>query len=438
MITVEEAKKIAANIINLVQQVKFIKQQRENIDEKIAKAEVMEKQDVVSHLSKENGDLAKQLISLHAQIKFIKHQLAKDIAESQNTFELLGAINEIESFLAKELNQLVILYDTFNTKLAEEIKIHYGLTDAQKLKVLAKESGASTGFVVQANGHQFYIKESLSYRDEKKINPKELFVYKLLEYTHIGPKAEFILKSFSTSRTGAQICYISTQDVEYSKTDSKGKTFTTDNPDDYTADIIEGKEAQWDQSLRDENFRVELIALSILDDIFLLNDSLRTNPSNYGTLLITDGHHTRYKPKLIDHLPDCKNISFSYPSITYAIQSLKDKLQINMQRRAHSKKRSPFSFALFQKREADGQDYFVESDSQQACVRLLQGIPGKEASDILSAMASAKSDIYMLIDQFPDSFVDDAKTVLEEYCDKAEINIAKIKSIMPTIEHPTP
>ncbi len=436
MITIEEAQKIAINVLELTQQMGLIKQQRETLEERIAKAEEVKNQDVVDQLSKENGGLAKQLLTLRAQTKSIRHQLAKDIAENQNIFELLGAINAIDSSLAKELNRLVVLYDTFNTKLAEEIKIHYGLTDAQALKVLAKESGASTGFVVQANGHQYYIKESLSYRDEKKINPKELFVYKLLEYTHFGPKTEFILKSFSTSRTGAQICYISTRDVEYSKTDFKKKTFTTDNPDDYTSDIIEEKEDLWEQSLNDENFRVNLLALSMLDDVFLLNDSFRTNPSNYGTLLITDGHHIRYKPKLIDHLPDCKNIAFSYPSISHAIQSLKDKLRINMERRIRSKKRPPIFFTLFQKREADGQDYFVESDSQRACVRLLQGKLGREASDILSAIEHAKADIYVLVGHFPDSFVDDAKAMLEEYCNRANVNITELRNLISTGEYP--
>lgn len=44
-----------------------------------------------------------------------------------------------------------------------------------------------------------YVKETNSYRKEKKVNPKELFLYKVLQHVKLGPKVKFLLHDFTNS-----------------------------------------------------------------------------------------------------------------------------------------------------------------------------------------------------------------------------------------------
>ena len=108
--------------------------------------------------------------------------------------------------------------------------------------------------------------------------------HKLMEFANFGPKTKFLLKLFPTSRNGANICYISSQDVEYTKVQNKIKTFFTDNiTDDFS---FEKQSEQWEEALNDETFLIDLLALSILDDALFLYDYFRSNLDNYDFLKI--------------------------------------------------------------------------------------------------------------------------------------------------------
>jgi len=431
MITNEEAKERAREICACLEHNNEIKQQRKKLSEQVNQAEAKQQLEVVRTLSEENRALAYRLRDISGNYDHLKQELAKEIAASERSFALLDAVSTVDNELARQINSLFMAYDTFKVRLGGEIRTHYGLSSDYDLHVLAKERGASTGFVVQIENHTYYIKESLSYRENKKINPKELFLYKLLEYVHLGPKTDFILHSFSTSRTGAHICYISTQDVAYTKITDKQKTFSTDNPNEHEEiGMLEEKIEQCEEALNDENFRRELLALSMLEDVFYINDSLRTNPSNYGIVRIEDSEHVvRYKPKLIDHLPDRPNIYFNYQSIDSAIKSLHFKITINKERRERQRKQPAMFFTIFNRMSGGVSDYFSTAEVLQAYSRLIDGKPDKENSDILTVMFCAQEEINGLIDSFSDSFVDGAREILAAYCEKARPHINTLQEL---------
>lgn len=197
----------------------------------IADAEKNANHEILNSLILAKKELSNKQKQLHDMVREKTHELAKLIAQEKRMFALLDAISELNEDLAKKINQLAVTYGVYFEKALAEIKSHYKLPEELNLKVIAKEAGASEGFIIEAGDKIFYAKESLSYREDKKINPKELFIYKLLEYAQFGPKTEFILRVFSTSRTGAQICYVSTQDVRYTKSKDKRKFFVDDNLD---------------------------------------------------------------------------------------------------------------------------------------------------------------------------------------------------------------
>lgn len=418
----EEIAEKTDRILELQKQIEAINIRRAELGSVLKSTEA-----AAAQTSAERGALARQLRPLQNQLADCRHQFAKEIAEDKESFIILAEVSKKNNSLAKDLMKLFAAYDIFNEKLAVEIKRHYKLPESQTLGVLAKEVGASIGFIVRSNGHKYYIKESSSYRKEKKINPKELLPYRLLQYTHLGPKTEFIVKKFSVSQTGADICYISTQDVEYSKSEAaKHKNFILDNAEAYEDDLFDQASLRWRAALNDENFRAELLALSVLEDAFSMNDAFRSNPSNYGVLVVEEAGRVRYKPKLIDHTADCNNISCSYESPQDSAVSLKEKLEICVRRAKRSQHKPPISSVFFEEKASVGQDYFLESDMGRAFVRLLEGKSGKADSALIQALDKARADIIALIRELPESFVDEASKILTDYCDRAKSKIDKI------------
>jgi hypothetical protein len=69
--------------------------------------------------------------------------------------------------------------------------------------------------------------------------------------------------------------------------------------------------------------------------------------------------------------------------------------------------------------------------------RIMDGKPGKTGSDVIIAMQRAQEEINSLIDQYGDSFMDNAKNVLAEYCERAQHNIDTIQQLLASAENPT-
>ena len=61
----------------------------------------------------------------------------------------------------------------------------------------------------------------------------------------------------------------------------------------------------------------------------------------------------------------------------------------------------------------------------------------KQAQQMQENMQRAQEEINSLIDQYGDSFMDNAKNVLAEYCERAQHNIDTIQQLLASAENPT-
>jgi hypothetical protein len=116
---------------------------------------------------------------------------------------------------------------------------------------------------------------------------KELLVYKVLEHTHIGPKAHFLFPPFATEGG----LFIATQNGAFSKTPGKEKTFLV------FSKLREDAEEQLSKG--SHQVRVEaqkgLTRLELFMRIFGLRDIL-SNSGNFGKVIVSD----QEKWKIID------------------------------------------------------------------------------------------------------------------------------------------
>ena len=135
-------------------------------------------------------------------------------------------------------------------------------------------------------------------------DPKELFVYKVLEYIGYGPKAHFFYDFMSQGGF-----YIATQDLAFTKNPLKQKSF----------DLFSNKIADYNESPALEehnNAKQGLICLDIISRIFGLTDTT-TNPGNFGSVNVAP---SQVKWKLLDfRVPDNPDHYFN-PNIFHGFQ----------------------------------------------------------------------------------------------------------------------
>jgi len=224
--------------------------------------------------------------------------------------------------------------------------------------------------------------------------------------------------------------------VESTQSKSKVKKFVTDLVNDEISNSDE-QTKQWISSFKDKNFIIEFLALSMLDDILILDDTFRINPSNYGSLKISQNDQVRYKPRLIDHLPDCNNIYFQYKSLEELVENLEKKLEINYKHRSSQKKAAPASFGFFsnEKHSQLIRNNFI-AVKDQAYQRLVDGKSGKEGSDLKSSLDKAREDILDLIVEFPGLFIENAEKSLDKYFKKIVGNIDKFTQLSTASHRP--
>ena len=222
---------------------------------------------------------------------------------------------------------------------------------------------------------------------------------------------EIILKKFLTSKTGANICYISTQDVSFSKDPNKRKKFVTDNSSN-----TEGLE-QWEMALNDDEFLINFLAFSIVDDLLFLSDTLRNNVDNYGCLKIHNINTSsiKFKIKIIDHLPDCPNIKIEMEKTENFFNfNLMKKLQINSENRKSFGEEPSSCLTIIKKQKQILEK--LESLEKFSIEKLLmkeknKNIPG----DFSHLVKLAKKEIDDLIEKFPTCFVVKCSEVLDLY-----------------------
>ncbi len=132
-------------------------------------------------------------------------------------------------------------------------------------------------------------------------DPKELLVYKVLEFTGYGPKVHFLLNHMSQGGL-----YIASQDASFSNDPDKDKQFTV-------YDSLKETYNQHDPSIVSLEAQKAFSRLDIFARIFHLTD-VATNPGNFGQVIIYHESQTREKWKLIDFRVETKD-AYSYHNI---------------------------------------------------------------------------------------------------------------------------
>jgi hypothetical protein len=430
------------NILDLKQRIKDLKARKKEIEKAPKYQESLTSStpstdcislmaERISILQQLNGSRRKKIKGLTTELNEAINVFSQSLVGKQRVFLILDRIQQQDEQLADDITSYLMQYKNFYRQaLSEEIRRLYAVPAELPLHVMLKEGGASKGFVVRFNGITVYVKESMTYSaSDKKINPKELFVYKVLEHAHFGPKTKFILKSYTTTgRSGARIGYITTMDVEHTKFSAeKSKQFTVDL---FTLDEDDPEiEAEWVEAFADEAFRSELLSLSMLDDVLLLQDTFQDNPGNYGVLKITGpAGLTRYKPRLIDHLPYSRRAETN--GYTFCYTSRKD-AQANFERKVLGSKR---------KHESRGKSTIcgnlVEREpisfstvAGNAYERLVTGKQGKASSSIQDAVRLAYEEISSLVQTNPTVFIESAQVKLAEYMAKIKGNLAVLSAV---------
>jgi hypothetical protein len=168
-------------------------------------------------------------------------------------------------------------------------------------------SGANAGFVVTAEDKRKYFIKTFSEAfgspssSTKKIDCREIFAYKVLEYLGFGPETECLTQAFSSSRgSKAQGGYIVTRDVTTIHSHyEQNKEFFRD---------ADENDSEYEEAIAKKEFSVELFAIASLNSILRLRDTFGDNPGNYGIIkTIMKDEIIKYEPILIDHLPCTSN-----------------------------------------------------------------------------------------------------------------------------------
>ena len=170
-----------------------------------------------------------------------------------------------------------------------------------------KLSGANAGFVITAENKCKYFIKTFSEAfgspssSTKKIDCREIFAYKVLEYLGFGPETKCLIQTFSSSKgSDAQGGYIMTKDVTTIYPDSElNKEFFRD---------ADKNDSEYEQAIKDRDFLVELFSIASINSILRLRDTFGDNLGNYGIIKTTmKDESIKYEPILIDHLPCTSN-----------------------------------------------------------------------------------------------------------------------------------
>ena len=258
--------------------------------------------------------------------------------------------------------------------------------------------GINPSFKAIVNGKKCYIKTCSNdpcFATNGFVDPNELLVYKIMEYTNFGPKTNFLFGSFSSADGRSSI--------------SRSNFIITEDLNQYGDTLLLDTECNYDEfqdALRDRNFTIDLSAASILSDILSLADALRRNGHNYGLLIKADGSRTL---QFVDHLPNANNGLFSNVSFDPAQYSPRDYLQRRCNQLSSAK------YSAFQDLSSNREAFPRESIECEVAERL---------ANLPQAIENAINDVRTLVIECKDNFVDDVELRISGYLNKIQKNVA--------------
>ncbi len=150
-----------------------------------------------------------------------------------------------------------------------------------------------------------FSQDDRTYAKNGLIDPNELFIYKILEYTGFGPECWFLMKAASSSfGTISRSNFILTRNL------GKGESIN------FLLNNEENKELFEEIFSNSKNFAIEISAAASINDIFALWDTFK-NSGNYGVIFRNNSLENLLSNKesdikdyslvFIDHLPNAGN-----------------------------------------------------------------------------------------------------------------------------------
>jgi len=268
-------------------------------------------------------------------------------------------------------------------------------------------SGKSGCKSVTINGDKHFIKPFSYTRQNREIgiNPREPFLYKVLEYMNLGPKTTFLIGGGSSFGVSAGI-----KEGNYIMTKGEELFF-----DGQIADHKTGREAKALNVEFYNNFKnskkenaVDISCASLIKVLLSMGDVYPDNTENYG--ISTEGNF-----KFIDHLPG-NNGEFS---------GIHDEMARNQQYSPRTSMQNLCNDSSYKGNLSD----LSESHNRWQKFTLSQEVNERVfgGNKLQKAITSALNDTLQVMRQKDNYFVEDAEVDLQGYIDKINTNIQKYK-----------
>ncbi len=263
-----------------------------------------------------NVDILKQvpLKNLHQRrslAEYITLQLVLPAATQLIQYPmLLGEWSVVSTQLSQYSNKLTQPIEEAATRYFSDLFFRNEKIIDQ-IKFYNKKAGIQLGVIMHITYHDtlgvhravFHIKthqygSTIAKSSVDSIDPKELYIYRVLEYTGNGPKAHFFFNPLSQGGF-----FIATQDLSFSKDPKKNKQFTL-----FEKVVGEFTTVHESPDIQHEKARLALVRLDILSRILRIHD-VTTNPGNFGFVTIDE---IREKWKILDFRTPDKETSDTY------------------------------------------------------------------------------------------------------------------------------
>ncbi len=231
----------------------------------------------------------------------------------QNVSSFLGNVNYLlRKKKEKEEPQIFLLRNFLKDKENE-----LGLIENFYIEPLKKQGHANDVYLISnqiidqndPNTIDYYAKtfsdENIMKTKHGMLDPNEIFVYKILEYTGFGPECWFLIKNRSSSKSSHNKGnFILTRNV------GKGEGIN------FLMDKEENQEIFEKIFLKSKKFAIEFSSAAAINDIISLSDTF-SNAGNYGVVFYNYSLENflnnkqlnieDFKIMFIDHLPDSEN-----------------------------------------------------------------------------------------------------------------------------------
>ena len=210
----------------------------------------------------------------------------------QNVFDEIKTINEqrSENGLMKKRIIYLLEQNIHNILSPDQLKnVGFGINNSKKIDLSNVYNGV------------YYIKKFskiiIDNDNIYKIDPREPFIYKVLEYMQLGPKTYFLIGKGSSSITMNSLVdnnFIMTEEVSGLLLDGRVKGTMNNKP-------IALNQDKYELFKNNKNGLIEFSIACIVKGLLSINDVFPDNTENYGIVQIDKNNN--FKFMIIDHLP---------------------------------------------------------------------------------------------------------------------------------------